>query len=43
MLTNAEFYRDLGPDYHRPSRPERAVLRKIKDLEAARHTITKAA
>ena len=34
ILTNGEFYRDLGSDYYTRRSPERTIRRKIKDLEA---------
>jgi transposase len=43
MLTNGEFYHDLGADHYTRHAPERAVRRKIKDLELAGYTVTKAA
>jgi transposase len=43
MLTTGEFYHDLGGDYYTRQSPERATRRKIKDLEAAGYTVTKAA
>lgn len=36
ILCNGEYYRDLGSDYYTKRTPERAIRRKIKDLEAAR-------
>jgi transposase len=43
MLSDGEFYHDLGPDYYTRHAPEQAIRRKIKDLEIAGYTVTKAA
>jgi hypothetical protein len=43
ILTNGEFYRDLGSDYYTKRTPERTIRRKIKDLEAAGYAITRTA
>jgi len=41
MLTNGEFYHDLGGDYYTRQTPERSIRRKIKDLEAAGYLVAK--
>jgi transposase len=43
ILNNGDFYHDLGADYYNRRTPESRLRRKIKDLEAAGYTITKAA
>jgi hypothetical protein len=43
MLSNGEYYQDLGADYYNRRTPDRVLRRKIKDLEIAGYTVTKAA
>lgn len=43
MLTSGTGYHDLGSDYYTRRSPEKAIRRKIADLEAAGYTITKTA
>ncbi|MGI3786811.1 MAG: hypothetical protein ACRYG2_39205 [Janthinobacterium lividum] len=43
ILSNGDYYRDLGANYYDKRTPERAPRRKIKDLEAAGYDVTKAA
>lgn len=43
MLSNGEFYHDLGADYYNRRTPDKALRRKISDLEAAGYTVSKAA
>jgi transposase len=42
MLSNGEYYHDLGADYYNRRTPARALRHKIKDLEAAGYTVTAA-
>jgi transposase len=39
MLSNGTSYHDLGDDFHRRRTPQRAIRRKIADLEAAGFTV----
>jgi hypothetical protein len=43
MLTTGKHYHDLGADYYDRLAPEHARHGKIKDLEIAGYTVTKAA
>ena len=43
ILSNGDYYRDLGVNYYDKRTPERTLRRKIKDLEAAGYDVTKAA
>ena len=43
ILSNGDYYRDLGANYYDKRTPERTLRRKIKDLEAAGYDVTKAA
>ncbi len=43
ILSNGDYYRDLAANYYDKCTPERALRRKIKDLEAAGYDVTKAA
>lgn len=43
MLSDSEPYHDLGADYYDRHTPDRALRRKINDLQAAGYTVTKAA
>ncbi len=40
MLTNGEFYDDLGSDYYRRRDPARTTKRLIAQLEALGHAVT---
>ncbi|HEY5788782.1 MAG TPA: IS110 family transposase [Microlunatus sp.] len=40
ILTNGDYYQDLGSDYYAKRNPERTLRRKIKDLEAAGYAVT---
>jgi transposase len=43
MLSSGTSYHDLGADYYTRRTPQKAIRRKIEDLEAAGYTITKTA
>ena len=40
MLTNGQFYQDLGSDYYRRRDPARTTKRLIAQLEALGHAVT---
>jgi transposase len=40
MLTNGEFYRDLGPDYYTRQDPAKTTARAVKQLEALGYHVT---